>query len=775
MLVPVNNSPFPSQGTDRSVIVKRLNEIYGPAVVNWNVSIDKAIEVLNINEADFIVEGTALLSKYTSDMNRVIRTYKRDRVTDDNTLYLFFMTLSNLGSSRKGFMPLAGNYGFIFNFEAQDLELLAHELAHGAFNLRHTFSDKSVYYFPVNQTANLMDYAGGTELWKYQWDLIHNPESILFAWGQDEEEGVFRRSSKYWITVNGQRAILLNLDKMKEIQDTWDTLSKDTEILSGKGYASPHRIRIGVIAGEGEDSYTISSEEVRENGKSSPISQVFFSIDKKKEIQLSPRDEYFGELYYAKSVVGYEGDILLKTHSIELVEVKPNIAFKSGDGYDYILKIGGADGELTKLITSYESIELLPVFLKSSEYTQGVNANDIEDLFERNTYCNYLIDTIKVNNELTDERVLIPIETDWTKYDIESEGLTFEVISNKSGNKATIQSNTSPFVTVIRDNKNEDMGYYIEDYYTTATVEFGSKVIGFDDMKTITLEDQNQFDYMVPIVHSRNASEIRLTLVSKDIGKRGEHDKDGYYYYIDGKKVKIGNTFTITPKYGTTVDIIDENGIKKGAIEFKKHTSEVLRPVLNIIYLGDDLPDGMTQNKILNNLNSYYEVMGIEWIPGKVEKVAVENYYKHDRFYEDRIFGAMSSSMKANEYYMIVVAPGDNKLGDFAKGVPAFTYEIGSNVFFHRYDYSEKRETLQTVPHELAHCNGLDEFAYDFGLTTIEKTKRETLNSFPGQWNNSNAMGYFVIGNNPPKMDFFSTQISTIRQTVKARINSTNQ
>jgi hypothetical protein len=43
----------------------------------------------------------------------------------------------------------------------------------------------------VQQTANLMDYAGGTDLWKYQWDLIHNPESIVFAWAQDEEEGEY--------------------------------------------------------------------------------------------------------------------------------------------------------------------------------------------------------------------------------------------------------------------------------------------------------------------------------------------------------------------------------------------------------------------------------------------------------------------------------------------------------------------------------------------------------------------------------------------------------
>ena len=33
-----------------------------------------------------------------------------------------------------------------------------------------------------------MDYANGTELWKYQWDLIHNPETILLG-AYNEEEG----------------------------------------------------------------------------------------------------------------------------------------------------------------------------------------------------------------------------------------------------------------------------------------------------------------------------------------------------------------------------------------------------------------------------------------------------------------------------------------------------------------------------------------------------------------------------------------------------------
>ncbi len=34
-----------------------------------------------------------------------------------------------------------------------------------------------------------MDYASGTELVKYQWDVVHDPQNKLFNWSQDEEEG----------------------------------------------------------------------------------------------------------------------------------------------------------------------------------------------------------------------------------------------------------------------------------------------------------------------------------------------------------------------------------------------------------------------------------------------------------------------------------------------------------------------------------------------------------------------------------------------------------
>jgi len=67
---------------------------------------------------------------------------------------------------------------------------IAHEVAHGLFTLRHTFSEENTYILPQGTTDNLMDYSGqeATALYKYQWDLIHNPKRVWFAWLKDEEE-----------------------------------------------------------------------------------------------------------------------------------------------------------------------------------------------------------------------------------------------------------------------------------------------------------------------------------------------------------------------------------------------------------------------------------------------------------------------------------------------------------------------------------------------------------------------------------------------------------
>jgi hypothetical protein len=75
---------------------------------------------------------------------------------------------------------------------------VAHELAHGAFRLYHTFSAENKYKI-TESTDNLMDYNGGTALYKYQWDYIHNPQTMLFAWAEEEEEGAMGVYGITWL------------------------------------------------------------------------------------------------------------------------------------------------------------------------------------------------------------------------------------------------------------------------------------------------------------------------------------------------------------------------------------------------------------------------------------------------------------------------------------------------------------------------------------------------------------------------------------------------
>jgi hypothetical protein len=66
--------------------------------------------------------------------------------------------------------------------------VVAHELAHGAFNLFHTFGSEK-FVSGQGTTDNLLDYKGGMELWKYQWKFIHDPQNLWLKFLQDEEEG----------------------------------------------------------------------------------------------------------------------------------------------------------------------------------------------------------------------------------------------------------------------------------------------------------------------------------------------------------------------------------------------------------------------------------------------------------------------------------------------------------------------------------------------------------------------------------------------------------
>ena len=195
-VVPVGEQASYSQATISSAI----NQIYAQAVVQWDIEwksffdtdawkIDGG-EVFDDTDADERMD-------YTPAMKALIRAYKdATGDMDKQAVYVFLFNGEHRNNDLNGYMPFNKQFAFVFTggmtTDANAVaHHIAHEVAHGAFNLRHTFSDKNRYIQSRGTTQNLMDYTttNANGLNKYQWDLIHDPKNMLFSWLQDEEEG----------------------------------------------------------------------------------------------------------------------------------------------------------------------------------------------------------------------------------------------------------------------------------------------------------------------------------------------------------------------------------------------------------------------------------------------------------------------------------------------------------------------------------------------------------------------------------------------------------
>ncbi|HNC32345.1 MAG TPA: hypothetical protein PKX08_20180, partial [Cyclobacteriaceae bacterium] len=186
-IVPVNGNEY-KFGTAES-LQRELNRIYGQAIVNWSVTIESGIQVEAINPFD--VGQTSLLTNYTDHMKKVISAYKMAASIqqDENNFYLFLVNTPS-DPAVAGYMPRSKQFGFIFydhhGNEPSIARTMAHELGHGAFNLHHTFMEEN-FSLPKNSTDNLMDYAEGTKLYKYQWDMMRSAPIVMGLFEGDEE------------------------------------------------------------------------------------------------------------------------------------------------------------------------------------------------------------------------------------------------------------------------------------------------------------------------------------------------------------------------------------------------------------------------------------------------------------------------------------------------------------------------------------------------------------------------------------------------------------
>lgn len=174
VIVPVGNANIST-----SNLQVELNKIFQQANVSWNVSVKSAF-TYNLGSDGLEAADATLMSKYSTEMRALRDAYKQANADYDKEAYYVFVVSNFSNPELKGYMVRGRALGFVSG-SATSKEI-AHELAHGAFGLEHTFPS-----IAKNTSENLMDYGTGTELSKVQWEEMQS-SSPIFNWFDEEED-----------------------------------------------------------------------------------------------------------------------------------------------------------------------------------------------------------------------------------------------------------------------------------------------------------------------------------------------------------------------------------------------------------------------------------------------------------------------------------------------------------------------------------------------------------------------------------------------------------
>ncbi|HEY0654200.1 MAG TPA: hypothetical protein VGD65_13770, partial [Chryseosolibacter sp.] len=200
-------------------------------VAGWEVKVDGVFTVDKSLIEGLDKEESGNLASYNKKMRELNRAYKKSNPGYDNEAHYVFL-IKGTDFRFDAFMPFKRGFGYVFVDKLDDntekiIQTIAHELGHGAFNLRHTFDQ---YAIAPRSTQNLMDYNRGQELKKYQWDYVHDPENMI-GWFEDDEEGAMETT-----LVDDQHTALFDhvynnnhIGELKYLTDIERLLTEDPE------------------------------------------------------------------------------------------------------------------------------------------------------------------------------------------------------------------------------------------------------------------------------------------------------------------------------------------------------------------------------------------------------------------------------------------------------------------------------------------------------------------------------------------------------------------
>lgn len=198
-LVPINNAKL-----DKSQIERELNAVYTPMGIDFDVEVDERMrgdyswEVSSEQDKLLSLVGKSFWGydkeiKESTEMLRLQQAYQAKAGTLEGA-YLFVLDgakgIEGQKGSLLGEMPRKSRFGYLFSQDGEELsKTIAHELGHGLFTLQHTFDSEYAGKKSQDTSSNLMDYAKGTSLAAFQWNVMANP--AIFTATDKAEEGAF--------------------------------------------------------------------------------------------------------------------------------------------------------------------------------------------------------------------------------------------------------------------------------------------------------------------------------------------------------------------------------------------------------------------------------------------------------------------------------------------------------------------------------------------------------------------------------------------------------
>lgn len=184
VLVPLNNNTqIPSDAE------KSLTSIYSKLGIKLNITRSSKVDYTD-EDKKIEVGDNDFFETYTSEQESINNSVKKLTDYKDNAYYLIYSDLPSNKPNIQGFMPLKGQFGFVFNTD--NVAISGHELGHGIFGLEHPFTNKS----DERKTNFLMDYNDGQEIWHNDWKQINDPAFKLYLF-QGDNEGEYETDGHY--------------------------------------------------------------------------------------------------------------------------------------------------------------------------------------------------------------------------------------------------------------------------------------------------------------------------------------------------------------------------------------------------------------------------------------------------------------------------------------------------------------------------------------------------------------------------------------------------